>query len=224
MTARAVANGTWSGSILRASWHGGRALLLLFFAASTALVVVNTLPYYTFSDDIPFFLEKAVVYPSVLWRVAFYVHITGGVICLVAALPQFSKTLLRRAPRLHRFLGWTYVLSVLVLVAPPGLYLAIFAKGGMAGRFGFIVLGAALFYTTWRGLEHVRSRDFRGHAAWMVRSYAMAASALTFRVFYLAFYAAGVGSEYVTAIWLSFFVNLFAAELLIFRQRKGPSR
>jgi hypothetical protein len=223
MTSRALERWVWPRSIWKVAWHGSRALLLLFFAAATALVVANTLPYYTFADDIPFFLEKAAVYPSVLWRAAFYVHVTGGVICLLAALPQFSKTILHRAPRLHRVLGWTYVLSVLVLTAPAGLYLAIFAKGGMAGRFGFIVLGAALFYTTWRGLEHVRARDFRGHAAWMIRSYAMAASALTFRVFYLALYAAGVGSEYVIAIWLSFFVNLFAAELLIRRPRKGLS-
>lgn len=206
------------------AWRaGGRVLLLLFFAATTALVVVESLPYYTFADDLPFFLEKWEVYRTALWRVAFYVHVSGGLVCLLSALPQFSTTLLRRAPRMHRALGWTYVVSVLGLTAPAGLYMAIFAKGGMPGRVGFILLGVALFYTTWRGLERVRARDFRGHVAWMIRSYAMASSALTFRVFFLLLHAAGVGSAYVTAIWLSFVVNLLAAELIILRRRKGAT-
>lgn len=206
------------------SWRaGGRVLLLLFFAVTTALVVVESLPYYTFADDLPFFLEKWEVYRTTLWRAAFYVHVSGGLVCLLSALPQFSTMLLRRAPRMHRALGWTYVVSVLGLTAPAGLYMAIFAKGGMPGRVGFILLGVALFYTTWRGLERVRARDFRGHVAWMIRSYAMASSALTFRVFFLLLHAAGVGSAYVTAIWLSFVVNLLAAEFIILRRRKGAT-
>ncbi len=215
---------TLAGRIARPVEGGLRIALLLFFAATTWVVIENTLPYYTFAADLPFFLEKAAAYRDAVWRIAFYVHVTGGLICLVSALPQFSKTILRRYPRLHRALGWTYVLSVLGLAAPAGLYMAVFAKGGMAGRLGFIVLGVVFFYTTWRGLERVRARDFRGHAAWMIRSYAMASSALTFRVFYLALHAAGVDGEYVIAIWLSFVVNALAAEAIVARKRKGLSR
>ena len=68
------------------------------------------------------------------------------------------------------------------------------------------------------------ARDFRGHVDWMIRSYAMAASALTFRVFYVLLYLARVDGEYVIAIWLSFAVNLLAAELLILRRRTGVTR
>ncbi|MDF1700206.1 MAG: DUF2306 domain-containing protein [Planctomycetota bacterium] len=198
-----------------------QALLMLFFAATTALVIESTLPYFTLGGDAPFLLEKADVYRSVLWRACFYVHVTSGLVCLVAALPQFSKTLLRRAPRLHRALGWTYVVSVLGFAAPAGMYMAVFAKGGMAGRFGFLVLGAVFFYTTWRGLERVRARDFRGHVPWMIRSYAMAASALTFRVFFILLHAVDVAPAYVASIWLSFVVNLAVAELLIRFKQPG---
>lgn len=202
----------------------GRAALLLFFAATTALVVVESLPYYTFADDIPFFQEKWDVYRTLTWRIAFYVHVSGGLLCILSALPQFSKTLLRRAPRVHKALGWTYVVSVLGLTAPAGLYMAIFAKGGMPGRIGFILLGVALVYTTWRGLQYVLARDFRGHVDWMIRSYAMAASALTFRVFYVLLFLAGVEGEYVIAIWLSLVVNLLAAELIVWRRHRGVSK
>ncbi|MDA1195732.1 MAG: DUF2306 domain-containing protein [Planctomycetota bacterium] len=205
-----------------AGW-GLQLLFWLFLLGTTALLTENTLPYFSFARDLPFLIEKAAQYQDAVWRVAFYVHISGGLLCLLVALPQFSRTLLRRAPRLHRALGWTYVVSVLGFAAPTGMYLAIFAKGGMAGRLGFIVLGAVFFYTTWRGLERVRARDFRGHAAWMIRSYAMAASALTFRVFHLLLFVLGVQHEYELSIWLSFVVNLAAAELFLF-WRARPAR
>ena len=200
-----------------------RGLLLLFFAATTALVVLESLPYFSFADDLPFFQEKWAVYRTALWRVAFYVHVSGGLVCLVSALPQFSTTLLRRAPRVHRALGWTYVVSVLAFAAPAGLYMAVFAKGGIPGRLGFILLGVLLFHATWRGLERVRARDFRGHVAWMIRSYAMASSALTFRVFYVLLSVARVEDAYVFSIWLSLVVNLIGAELVIARKRKGAT-
>ncbi len=197
------------------------ALFWLAMTGLSGLIVVNVLPYFELGGLHPFFLEKARVFEDVLWRVSFYIHIAGGGVCLASALPQFSGRLLHAAPGLHRALGWTYVVSVLVLVAPTGLYLAIFAKGGMAGRFGFLVLGLALVYTTARGVQHVRARDFRGHAAWMVRSYAMTASAVSFRIFYLALHEAGASDPYVAGIWLSFFVNLAIAELVIRGKRKG---
>lgn len=203
---------------------GLRAVFWLTCAALSALLVENTLPYYRFVDDLPFLLEKADVYGDVLWRVSFYAHVTGGLVCLLSALPQFSRTLLRRLPRLHRALGWTYVVSVLGFTVPAGLYLAIFAKGGMPGRFGFILLGVALFYTTWRGLERVRAGDFRGHVPWMVRSFALTLSAISFRIFYLALYVAGVAGEYVLALWLSLVFNVVAAELILLRRRKGALR
>ncbi len=199
-------------AILRTIWWGGMSAL-------TALLISNALPFFSFSADEPFLIEKGALVQQPLWRTAFYLHVGGGILCLLSALPQFSRTLLRRAPRLHRAMGWTYVVSVLVLVVPAGLYLALTAKGGFAGRLGFLSIGFVLLYVTWRGVQRVRARDFRGHASWMLRSYAMAASAITFRVFYLGLYALGVGNEYVLGIWMSLLVNAFVVEVLIHRTR-----
>lgn len=216
MTARAL-----SLRIPRSVGIGLRAGYWSVVSALSGLLIANSLPYFGFAADLPFLLEKGEVARGMLWRGTFYVHVAGGMVCLASALPQFSRTLLRRLPAVHRALGWTYVVSVLVFTAPTGLYLALFAKGGMPGRLGFILLGVALFYTTWRGFERVRARDFRGHVAWMIRSYALTASALTFRVFHLALYLAGVGGEYVLAIWLSLVVNLAVAECVVLARSKG---
>ena len=200
--------------------EGWRTLYWGTMTALSALLIYNALPFFSFADDVPFLLEKGHLVQQPVWRIGFYLHVAGGVVCLLAALPLFSRTLLRRVPKVHRVLGYAYVISVLGLVVPAGLYMSLYAKGGFWGRFGFLAIGFTLLYTTWRGFERVRARDFVNHKAWMIRSYAMAASAISFRVFYLGLYALEIPNEYVLGIWMSFLVNAAVAECLISR-RKG---
>lgn len=211
-------------TLRRITTEGWRTVWWGSMSALTLLLVHNALPFFHFRTDEPFLLEKGVLVESPIWLPLFYVHVAGGILCLLSALPQFSRTLLRRAPRVHRALGWTYVVSTLGLVVPAGLYMALYAKGGFAGRFGFLAIGFTLLYTTWRGVQRVRARDFKRHIAWMLRSYAMAASAITFRVFYLALYALEIPGEYVLGIWMSFLVNAAVAEWLVHRMSpRSPS-
>lgn len=204
------------GARLRA---GARAAWFVVLAALTALLVHNVLPYLGGGTALPFLIEKEPFSKGTAWRVAFLLHVAGGIACMLSALPQFSQRILRRRPALHRALGWAYVSSVLVLLAPTGVYLSVFAKGGIPGRLGFLLQGVALLAVTWRGLERIRVRDFKGHVAWMVRSYALVATALTFRVLHLLLYQLEVGNEYVLGIWLSMVINITIAESLLLWRR-----
>ena len=198
-----------------------RALWFAALAYFSGIIVINSIGYFTTLDEMPFLLEKAALGKAPFWRACLVVHVGGGLLCLFAALPQFSRLLLRRMPRLHQAIGWTYVGTVMALVVPPGLYLALHAKGGLGGKVGFIVTGVLLFHATWRGLERVLAKDFKGHVAWMLRSYGLAASAITFRLIYLGLFWAGFGTQYVAAIWLSLLVNILAVEAFLLWKRKG---
>ena len=121
------------------------------------------------------------------------------------ALVEFAlPSLLARAPHAHRSLGWAYVASVVLLLVPGGIALIPFAKGGLAGQSGFLVQAVWLFAATFAGLRRVLARDFVGHRAWMIRSYAMASSALSFRVLFVALQALGLPRAYEMGIWASF--------------------
>jgi hypothetical protein len=181
-------------------------------ALLTALLLVETLPYAWRGSDMPFFVEKGAVAREAGWRVAFGVHVGGGLICLLTALPLFSRRLLAGAPLVHRALGWGYVASVLVLLVPGGLALIPFAKGGLAGRSGFLVQALWIFAVTVAGLRRVLARDFVRHRAWMIRSYAMASSALSFRVLFVAFQATGASRAYEMGIWASLGLSVVLGE------------
>jgi hypothetical protein len=181
------------------------------------LIIVNSLPYFTEGDRMPFIGEKGALGDSPAWRIALLVHVAAGIVCLAAAVGQFFRSLLRRFPWLHRWMGRAYVWSTLLFLCPSGVYLALFAKGGLAGQTGFLLLGGLMFHSTLSGQRAILRCDTPAHIRWMIRSFAMAATALTFRVLHLAFAVLGIAYEtnYLTALWLSIALNFAMAESVI---------
>ncbi len=182
--------------------------------ALSGLIVAATLPYYGGGLDHAFLVEKGPPAREPLWRAAFYLHITGAMACLVTGPLLFWPWLRRRSLAAHRLLGRTYVLAVLVWAAPAGLVLSLHAKGGAWGRSCFTILALAWFLTTAAGFIAVRRRHMQAHVEWMIRSYSLALSAVTFRVFQLVLAAAGVADEpnYIASLWLSLAASIVLAE------------
>jgi hypothetical protein len=199
------------------------AVPLLYFMV---LIVWNTLPYFSFSSADPFFLERPIAYRSPVWRVMFYLHITGGLVILFAPILQFSQTMLQKFPAVHRRMGNIYLHTTLWLAVPTGMYLALYAKGGIWGALLFSLMGVVHFYFTWAGWRTLRGRNanMKKHAAWMIRSYLMALAAVSFRLFHVGLMVIGVRDFYTHALWLSLITNLFIAELLVGLTLKRKNR
>ena len=179
----------------------------------SVLIVANTLPYFTLSAQEPFLQEKGTLVSSPTWRISFYYHLAGASVCLLLGPVLLSAWALRRSRRLHRWLGWTYVSAVLCCAAPSGIYLSLYAKGGLPGQIGFLISGVAWFATTWAGLTAVRQGRLREHGILMVWSYALAWSAVGFRVFHLTLHELAVDREvnYVLSLWLSLLASVAVA-------------
>lgn len=196
----------------------------LLTVALSALIVYNTSIYFVpdagGTDTAPaFLLEKGAIARIPLWRAAFYFHIVGACVCLVSGAPLMFTRLLRY-PAVHRTLGLIYLNSVLFVAGPTALIMTPFAKGGLAGVLGFTVAGTLWWWTTFSGYRAVLRRDIPGHTRAMVRSYALATSALSFRVYQVAFFFVGMADEtnYVVSIWLSLATSIWLAETCIQRQ------
>ncbi|MEK7951036.1 DUF2306 domain-containing protein [Luteolibacter soli] len=203
-------------------WIGWVALL-----AGALLITQNSLSDFGPGGEGIFVEQKGEIGRQPLWIVCLYVHVVAGIVCLLSVLPQFSRKLLRRIPALHRWCGRIYAASVLFVLSPTGIYLAFFAKGGLAGKLGFLLLGAVTFHTTLRGVTSMigGTRDLIAHREWMTRSFAYAASAITFRVYHLAFLLAGMAEEknYAISLWLSILGNAAVAELVLRRRSQAPT-
>ncbi len=194
-------------------------LPVIFFSL---LLIKNTLPYFSFSSAFSFIQERAVLFLQPAYKVSFYIHIFAGMFCIGTALLQFSGYLLKKRKQIHIWSGRVYVLVVLLLGAPTGLYMSFFAKGSFAERGLFMFMAVSWFFFTLKGLTTVLQKNILAHKVWMIRSYTMAMTAVTFRIYYLLLYLMGVELtlNYEWSLWMSVVGNLLVAELIIWQKTK----
>jgi hypothetical protein len=186
------------------------------------LLVYNTLPYFSFSTEFSFIEERIILFAKPLYKYCFYIHIFAGMWCISTALLQFSAHILKKRKAIHVWGGKIYVFVVLILGAPTGMYMSFFAKGSIAERLLFLFMAIVWFGTTLRGLQAVHEKNIISHKNWMIRSYTMAMTAVTFRIYHLVFYVLGWGhlENYEFSLWLSVLGNIAIAEWIIYKKNK----
>lgn len=155
------------------------------------------------------------------WAIA--AHMVFGGLALIAGALNYRHDIRRARPMLHRRVGLLYV-GASVLSAAAGGWLAHFAMGGLANRFGFGLLALATLTTTALALQHALGRDFVAHRAWMIRSYACILAAVTLRIelplLIMAF--RDFPQAYAVVAWSCWVPNLLVAEWLVRRAPAPP--
>jgi hypothetical protein len=187
------------------------------------LLIRNTIPYFSFSKDFSFIEERAVLFLKPIYTYSFYLHIFAGMFCIGSALLQFSSYLLKKRRPIHAWSGRIYVMVVLLLGAPTGLYMSFFAKGSFAERGLFMFMAISWFFFTLKGFTSILNKQVLSHKIWMMRSYAMALTAVTFRLYYIILYLYNVPltMNYEVSLWISVVGNLMIAEYIIYRKSRS---
>jgi hypothetical protein len=181
------------------------------------------MPYFSFSKNFSFIQERILLFDLPFYAVCFYTHIAAGSFCILSALVQFSEYILKKRTALHIWSGRIYVMVVLIIAAPTGMFMAFFAKGSNAERALFMLMALIWFYATARGLQNVLERNILAHKQWMIRSYSMAMTAVTFRIYHLLFFYIGWShlENYEISLWISVVGNILLAEAIIFYKSKN---
>jgi hypothetical protein len=195
-------------------------LPLIFFSF---LLSHNAILYFTHGGEYGILPEKTGARQDMLWNIAFYTHLPAGIVCLLSPMLLFARNYFRWIKDLHATVGRTYLWTTLVLVCPTGMYLALYAKGGLATQAGFMIQGILLFWFTWMGYRKVREGNQQEHVMYMIRSYAIAAVVLTFRIFHILFFLWKVPYQdnYAISQWLGLTGNMLLAELaVVYYQRR----
>lgn len=197
---------------------GFKYVAILIFVFLSLLLIRNTVPYFNGKTDFIFLQSKQDLLNNWIWRASFYMHIAGSIICLATGIFQFSNKILKKNKSIHKFLGKTYVLSVLLLAWPGGQFMSVFANGGLWGKIPFFILSILWAYSTYRGYISIRKKNVVTHSAWMIRSYSYAATAVTFRTYFILlkyFLSIDPLISSIAGQWMSLVGNIIAAELII---------
>lgn len=186
----------------------------------TGVMLTKILPYMTFERAINFLGTKSdAVLDRTYFMVAFYIHITSSVLAILGGIFQFFPKILRGYPKMHIFVGKIYVASILLLAAPSGLILAVFANGGLPAKVGFALQCLVWWGLTYAAWQAIMEKNWEKHAELMIRSYAVTLAAMSLRTESYAlvyFWETKPMETYLTVTWLSWVGNFFIAELLIY--------
>lgn len=189
---------------------------MAFFSFLMLRIIYVYIPMQT---DVAFLQLKQSYIHITEWRVAFFVHVFSSLFVLLAGFTQFSKWLLRNRPRLHRVIGYSYVINVLLITGPAGLLMSFYANGGISSRIAFVMLSVLWMVFTGLALYKAVKRKFKAHRIFMIRSYALTLSAVTLRIWkVLLAYFTGLPpmDRYRIIAWLGWTLNLLVAELIIY--------
>ena len=188
------------------------------------LMIDLTLPYLTFTYDVDFLLTKQKIIHLKHWRYAFNFHILFSVFSLMAGLTQFSQYILKEHKKLHRIMGYIYVIDVICIAGPSGFIMACYANGTIVSKTSFVLLSLLWIGFTLMAIVKVFQKNFIEHEKWMIRSYALTLSAISLRLmaFILPkFIHLNAHTEYALIAWLSWGINLIIAEMIIFNRKSN---
>lgn len=150
----------------RATGSTGKLVFFIVFALLTAFVLIaKNGPILDPKSEIAQHFAPAKVY--------LVVHAFFGGLALLLGAFQFSNRLRARNLKLHKSLGYVYVLGVF-LSAPFAIPVAILTKGGMSLVAASAVQSFGWMTTTAIALYCIKRGNIEQHRRWMMRGYPFA--------------------------------------------------
>lgn len=204
-------------------WWGAALLRVAFYclmAAGVWLTLSASASYLELGEGHPFFLEKLPLAHPTLWLAALYVHVPTALFALPACLMLLIGRVRTRLPRLHRWLGRVTAALVVFAVVPSGMYLALFAQGGLMSTLGFWLTGLLTLVAMVKSVERARARDMKSHRRFSAHVVAQLSVAVVSRFVLVGAEELGLYSEwvYIAALWVPVLGCAVIAEILT-----GPS-
>lgn len=188
-----------------------------------SILMLKTISQYTsLEKNVGFLAFKQNVIDNPYWMTFFYIHIFSITFCLLAGLTQFSNLFLEENKKLHRIIGKIYVYNILVINVPACFVLGLFSNGGLTGIVGFLIQDILWAYFTIKAVLFIKKGNVADHKNYMILSYAVTTTAITFRIVKNLFYNEKYHDYelfYGLNVWLALVVNLLIAYLILKRNR-----
>ena len=179
--------------------------------------------YIYLNTDVAFLRIKQPYISLLHYRIAFFIHVFTSIIVLPAGFTQFSKYIRKKIPDIHRISGWIYASVVILVAGPSGFIIGIYANGGISSQIAFCMLGILWVLFTILAIRSIRKKKVISHQKWMIRSFALAMSAITLRSWkyvLVALFHPKPMDVYIIVAWLGWVLNLIIAEIIILKYIK----
>lgn len=150
-------------------------------------------------------------------------HAMGGAVAALIGPFQLITKLRTSWPRVHVWMGRTYLLAVLA-GGLGGLYFAPMSTAGIVGSLGFTTLALFWLYSGTRAYLAIRRGNVQLHRRWMLRNYALTFGAATLRIELPLLIIGGVAfaTAYTLVAWISWVPNWLVVEAWLRKAKAVP--
>jgi len=195
-----------------------KTLLIIGFGYFFWLMLKITLEYIPLNTNVSFLMIKQTEVterPEYLYF--FYTHVYTSIFVLFTGF----LAILRKdfgLKSFHKYAGKIYIFLILLLAAPSGIYMGIFANGGFLSKISFVILGCLWWFSTYKAFNLAQQKKFKEHKQWMWRSFALTFSAITLRIWKVIIvylFHPNPMDVYQIIAWLGWIPNLLLIEYLI---------
>lgn len=190
-------------------------IMAVFAVIIFSILMLKTISQYISGDkNIGFLAFKQQVIENPYWMAFFYIHIFSITLCLLAGLTQFSSQFLKDNKSLHRIIGKMYVYNILIINVPACFVLGLFSNGRLTGISGFLIQDILWAYFTVIAVFSIKKGNMIKHRNYMILSYAITTTAITFRIIKNLVYDENVYDYelfYGINVWLALIINLLIA-------------
>ncbi|MFJ7512525.1 DUF2306 domain-containing protein [Peribacillus simplex] len=142
---------------------------------SVGIMIPFMIPYLTFNPaNSRVDITSTIQYPILV------THIGCAFIALITGFLQFIEPILYKNPKVHRYIGMIYVVSVFIsgiLALVVLFYIENFTK-----TVAFLTLSILWLFTYWKGYRTAVKGHFNAHRIWMMRSFGITLVAVSARV------------------------------------------
>lgn len=198
------------------------AVFSVFIFSILMLKVISQ--YISLDKTVGFLAFKQQMVNNPYWMTFFYIHIFSITLCLLAGLTQFSAQFLKENRRLHRIIGKAYVYNILIINVPACFVLGLFSNGGSIGITGFLIQDILWAYFTVSAVLSIRKGNIIRHKNFMILSYAVTTTAITFRIIKNLFYNEKRHDYelfYGMNVWIALIINLLIAYSFLRQKRSS---
>ena len=184
---------------------------------AVGIAIIFAGPYLSFNPAV----SRLGLNPAIpIHFVVLAMHAGASGIALLIGPFQFLTSLRTRNPLVHRTIGRTYLICVLI-GSVFAFFSALFSVSGFTAQVGFAFLAVIWFYSAYKAYRAIRQGYIQLHRIWMIRNYALTFAAVILRlwlslgdsVLHLPF-----KDVYSTSAWMSWIVSLVVAEWFINQQ------
>ncbi|MBC8949911.1 DUF2306 domain-containing protein [Xenorhabdus sp. TS4] len=158
-----------------------------------------------------------------------YMHLVTGIVLYILGPLQFVDHIRRKWPKVHKWSGYCFFTTIMVVGITGILMGILFPVGGTSETSSSILFSLVMIFCVLRSIAMILKRRVELHRQWMIRSYMISLGPATMHALiplFIQIGGKGIGEALSLSLWIGFTIHLILAEVWIHNSRppeKGQS-